>query len=74
MKKRVIKVWRFSEAPKKYRKLSQHGGDEDWVALVPPHFDEIHISWLSGGAPFGLCDVSIHPIEDGYKIYIGAHA
>ena len=31
----MIKVWRFEDAPKKYRALSTNGGDEDWIAFVP---------------------------------------
>ena len=30
-----ISVWRWADAPRVYKKLSEHGGDEDWVAIVP---------------------------------------
>lgn len=32
-----IYVWRFEEAPEEYRRLSDNGGDEDWLVLVPSH-------------------------------------
>lgn len=31
----VIKLWPWSDAPEEYRALSDHGGDEDWVMLIP---------------------------------------
>lgn len=30
-----INVWRFDDAPAAYKKLSDHGGDEDWVVFIP---------------------------------------
>lgn len=33
-----IRVWRFDDAPEELRDLSHHGGDEDWLALIPPAF------------------------------------
>ena len=31
----AIQVWRFHEAPEALQLLSTHGGDEDWLAVVP---------------------------------------
>jgi hypothetical protein len=33
-----ISIWRFHEAPEELRALSPHGGDEDWLAELPPTF------------------------------------
>lgn len=71
-----IQVWRFKQAPQELQDLSHHGGDEDWIAIVPPEYDGDYIGWLDSGGPFGCCDVSEHdhPEWKGYKVYIGAHA
>jgi hypothetical protein len=71
---RLIKVWQFYDAPKKYRDLSQHGGDEDWIAVVPKALAESYIGWLQSGTSFGCCDVDAHTLPDGSVVYIGAHA
>jgi hypothetical protein len=68
-----ILVWRFQDAPKEYRDLSPHGGDEDWLALVPVEMAYEWIGWMDGGA-FGCCDVSEHLLKDGRVVRIGAHA
>ncbi len=31
----AIILWRFEDAPAYLRKLSTHGGDEDWLAIIP---------------------------------------
>ncbi len=67
-----ILVWRFENAPEEYRKLSQHGGDEDWVAVIPA--GEVRPYWTDSGSGFGCCDVSEHRLEDGRLVLIGAHA
>lgn len=69
-----IHVWPFYDAPKALRDLSPHGGDEDWLALVPRKMsEEMWIGWLDTGTPFGVCDVSTHEVAEGV-VYIGAHA
>lgn len=67
-----ILVWRFYEAPEQYRKLSEHGGDEDWLAFVPDRYKDEYIGWLEYGS-FGVCEITQHPVEGGV-VYIGAHA
>lgn len=67
-----ILVWRFADAPADLKALSPHGGDEDWLALVPAGFMG-YIGWLDYG-PFGVCDISRHQQDDGTTVYIGAHA
>lgn len=69
-----ITVYRFHEAPRYLRELSQHGGDEDWLAEVPPQYD--WIGWMDEGTAFGCCSVSIqdHPTREGWKVHIGTHS
>jgi hypothetical protein len=69
-----ITVWSFYDAPYDLQALSPHGGDEDWLAEVPPQFD--YVSWMESGSHFGCCDVSTHPhpTKMGWTVRIGAHA
>jgi hypothetical protein len=69
-----IKVWRFHDAPPEYKELSNHGGDEDWLALVPPGYSNEWISWAEDGSPFGCCSVSRHELANGSYVLIGAHS
>jgi len=71
--RKLIKIWRFWDAPEEYRKLSNHGGDEDWVAFVPDSLKDEYIGFLEEGTSFGCCSVSEHSIPGG-TILIGAHA
>lgn len=68
---RTILVWRWSDAPGELRMLSTHGGDEDWLALLPAHTD--YVGWVEGDA-FGCGDTSTHELPDGRLVKIGAHA
>jgi hypothetical protein len=69
----MICVWRFNDAPQEWRDLSQHGGDEDWLAVVPATMRDAYIPWLDYGS-FGVCDISRHELPDGRIVFIGAHA
>jgi len=70
-----IRVWRFCDAPEELRGLISHGGDEDWLALIPPLLADEYIPWLESAA-FGCCRISSreHPELPGYVVKIGAHA
>lgn len=69
---RAILVWDWRDAPGEVRAMSRHGGDEDYIAILPKDMDSP--SWLQSGSWFGCCNVSEHPLEDGRCAYIGAHA
>ena len=71
---RVIRVWQFDDAPKEVRDLSPHGGDEDWLAHIPPVLTDEYFPWMADGSPFGCCCVSEHKLPDGSIVRIGAHA
>lgn len=70
-----IRVWAFEDAPEELACLSQNGGDEDWLALVPPKFNGNTPNWLDYG-PFGVCSIHRyeHPELPGYLVFIGCHA
>jgi hypothetical protein len=70
-----ILIWKFEEAPKIYQRLSNHGGDEDWIAFIPRHIIMRGVTpmFLEEGTAFGCCDVEKHKVYDG-EVWIGAHA
>lgn len=71
---KTILVWRFHDAPSELQALSSHGGDEDWLALVPEEMSGEWIPWLEHGS-FGVCDISKHTVPGtGDVVYIGAHS
>jgi hypothetical protein len=72
----AMKVWRFEDAPEELRRLSEHGGDEDWILFVPSDLwdGEVWPLWAAEGTPFGPCSVSHHRLADGSRVLIGAHA
>ncbi len=63
-----ILVWRYHEAPKEYRDLSEHEGDDDWLAVVPAGLD-VPI-WMD----LGHYDLQRTVLPDGRTVCIGAHA
>jgi len=78
MKARInhIRIWKFDDAPEELQALSQNGGDEDWIALIPPKLANEWIPFLEQGTSFGCCSVREyeHPELPGYKVRIGSHA
>ena len=76
-----VTLWAFEEAPEEYRKLSPHGGDEDWIIFVPQTWAPI-LSISEDHLPdclpfdrgrFGCCSVSRRDVTGGF-VFIGAHA
>jgi hypothetical protein len=68
-----ILVWAFGEAPEEFQKLSGHGGDEDYLAVVPASWMDHTPLWLQMGS-FGCCDIEEHVLPDGRRVFIGAHS
>ena len=66
-----VRIWRWREAPGELRFLSDHGGDEDWVCLVPKEMVDDYLPFIHS---LGVCRVSNHSLTDGRKVFIGAHA
>jgi len=64
----AIMVWEFADAPEVFRRLSGHGGDEDFIALLPPgvaHLPDWFTTWR---------DVKRVTFPDGSVLLIAAHA
>lgn len=71
----AITIWRFEDAPADLQALSWHGGDEDWIALVPLKYAERHyIGWLERIDTTLDPQIVDHPSVVGYQVWIGAHA
>lgn len=70
---KTIFVWKFRDAPKYYREISENGGDEDWIAFVPDAMKDDYIGFLEEGSAFGYCCVEEHDVGGG-RIYIGCHS
>lgn len=67
----MIRVYRFEDAPVELQALSNHGGDEDWLAVVPYKMTHLTIPWLE---KIGVYRVSEYGLDNGDLVYIGAHA
>jgi hypothetical protein len=72
---KAILVWSFYDAPKTLQELSDHGGDETWLALIPPEKKNDWIGWMDEGSAFGCASITEHEHPDfpGYLIKIGSH-
>jgi hypothetical protein len=70
-----IRVWRFEDAPEELQALSDNGGDEDWLALIPPKLADEYIGWIDSQS-FGCCSIDEyqHPELPGYIVKIGCHS
>lgn len=69
---KCIRVWEFDDAPQELRSLTTNGGDEDWIAVLPPGTSAP--MWAAEGTPFGCCCVDRHELPDGRVVLIGCHA
>jgi hypothetical protein len=63
-------VWRFEDAPEPYRALSQHGGDEDWIIVVPSAKHELGVDLAE---ELMVCDYSEQNLGEEI-VFITAHA
>lgn len=72
LKRPVIEIWRFEDAPKDLQDLSPHGGDEDYVVIVRDE-DNPAVWQLEGGRFLGDDHWTKHE-HNGEIAWIGAHA
>src|SRR5262245_58227768 len=66
---RMIRVWRFKDAPEEYRNLSKGDGHEDWLAVTP--FATLML-W-DEDASFGT-EFQYHSLPSGVSVSIGSRA
>lgn len=74
-----LQVWKFEDAPEEFRALSTSGGDEDWLALVPPGMADGSrelwwMHWYPNDQSRGNLQVAKHPKFPDLEIWIGSHA
>lgn len=66
-----VRVYRFHQAPLVLQKLSQHGGDEDWIVVAPKNAYE-------DGAMIAdklmVCSIQENRLKDGRTVWITSHA
>jgi len=69
-----IRIWPWKSAPPQFRKLSNNGGDEDWIVYIPQeHLSDVdHSLWLDN------IDSCAEPqkiqLKNGDWIFIGSHS
>ena len=68
-----ITVWRFYDAPEKYRRLAPTQDDADWLAFIPKPLENEPLEWLSDGSLFGPSTVISYGVKDG-QIRVGYHS
>ena len=72
-----ISVWPFGQAPRELQAFSNNGGDEDWIALIPPKVMKDYgdyIGWLEGTSFDSCGQPQVYELSNGYRIVIGSHA
>lgn len=74
-----IKIWEFEDAPEEYQAMTKHGGDEDYVALLPKEYEGVYHPILDairadGGSWFSVCGSDKYKLDSGDTLLISAHA
>ena len=76
-----VRLWNFENAPDELKYLSDHGGDEDWIALVPAsmkdkYYSLIECSDYERSGNLSRKELTNDDIEglEGYILYIGSHS
>lgn len=74
-----IYVYPYHGAPAELQ-ISINGGDEDWLAILPPVYKDNLPLWMDNHGPFGCSGIDqlAHPSkvlgDQGWTIVIGSHA
>jgi hypothetical protein len=73
---KVYRIWEFEDAPEEYRKLSEHGGDEDFIVELPEGItqDDVRYRVEMMIERLTVCDAQWRRAENGRWIVITAHA
>lgn len=70
----MITVFPFDTAPPELKALSDNGGDEDWLAIVPPELRGRYLGWLERIDTCQEPQIVEHPTKAGWQVWIGSHA
>lgn len=70
-----IRIWPFHDAPEELKRLSDNGGDEDWLAFVPQWIWDREGGWIPflDVGHFGVAHVNKYVVPGGV-VLIGCHA
>jgi len=70
-----IRIWPFRDAPEEFKRLSDNGGDEDWLAFVPQWIWDRTEGWIPflDVGHFGVSHVNKYVVPGGV-VLIGCHA
>ena len=72
LKKPLVEIWAFEDAPKEMQDLSPHGGDEDYIVIVRDETNSV-VYQMQGGRFLGVDHWTMHEYN-GAQVWIGAHA
>ena len=74
--KKTILLWAFKDADPRLQALSEHGGDEDWIAYIPEELAEDYsVMQLFESSTFSISGAYQEVVFKGLgKVLIGAHA
>jgi hypothetical protein len=67
---KLIKMWRFEDAPQELQELSTNGGDEDWLFLLPHGMNTEGLWWMENA----LNIVNEYKTSTGQICIITAHS
>lgn len=70
----LIRIWGFHDAPEPFCSFMNQGGDEDWLALVPPSHSESYLSWLDEGSTFVVCNREEKLLPSGCRLIVSTHS
>lgn len=68
---KMLRLWRWDDAPLCLKELSEHGGDEEWIILVPPALFRANLPWI-GQTIFGH-SADMYLLPCGWQVFISAH-
>jgi len=67
-------LWCWKDAPEEYKKLSGHGGDEDWVIFIPKDMAGWSPFLIMGDYLTGFGWLDSHELDSGDWVIICAHS
>jgi len=75
IKSKAILIWRFEDVAETVKQFCKfNGGNEKWLAAIPPLFKGISVSFLDSSYKFDNSgSPDIYEFGDGWKILVGRH-
>ena len=73
-RKEPVTVWRFDYAPTAIQEAASQGGDEDWIAEIPPALDQYGLPfWIEAMDSMREPKRVTHPTKPGWQLIVGSH-